>query len=123
VTDRGGLGGELGLEAFGTACGLAIIAGGLAVLLPSFDILTATLVALGVAGWASIHRRGNGGGARPSGTHLLGFALLGAAVVNFFDPPGALGPWRALLLGLGLVPLWVVERSRPVPRPLPRSET
>jgi hypothetical protein len=108
--------GELGFEAFGTACGLAVVAGALSVVAPMFDLLTATLAALALAGWAALHRRDG----RPSGLsprwwapYTLPFALLGAATVVFVDPPGPAGPCRALLLGLGLVPLWVLERRPP----------
>lgn len=115
MTGRGPGAGELGFEAFGAACGLAIVAGGLSVVLPAFDALTATLVALAVAGWASIHRRESSGrlgtaGSLRAGT--LSFAVLGVASVAFLDPPGPLAPWRALVLGLGVVPLWVAERVR-----------
>lgn len=111
--------GERGREAFGTAAGLAVVVGGLSVVLPGFDVLTATLVALAVAGWASVHRRGArplGGTRTPPVAYALAFAVLGMAAVAFVDPPPALAPWRALLLGLGVVPLWSIERRGP-PRP------
>lgn len=120
MTERRTPTGELGFEAFGTACGLAVVVGGLSVVLPAFDILTATLAALAVAGWASLHRRERpplSGVERPAREHAVAFAVLGAAAVAFLDPPGPFGPWRALGLGLGLVPLWVAERgSRSAPR-------
>ena len=108
--------GAIGREAFGTACGLAVVAGGLSVVLPTFGLLTVTLVALALAGWASVHRR-VAGVRRPVGSGLatygLPFAVLAGVAIVFFDPPGPLAPWRALLLGLGTVPLWTVERRRP----------
>jgi hypothetical protein len=108
--------GELGLDAFGTACGLAVVAGALSVIAPTFDVLTATLVALALAGWASVHRR-EAGRPRPLTAsfevYAVPFALLGGAAVVFLDPPGPVVPWRALLLGLGVVPLWTAERLRP----------
>ena len=108
--------GEIGREAFGTACGLAVVAGGLSVVAPMFDLLTVTLVALALAGWSSAHRRG-AGVRRPLaaclGTYGLPFCVLAGVTLVFFDPPGPVAPWRALLLGLGVVPLWTVERRRP----------
>ena len=105
--------GELGREAFGTASGLAVVVGALSVLVPDFDLLTATLVALALAGWASAHRRAahsrRRSGRAPAG-YALAFGMLAAVAVVFAHPPSELGPWRALVLGLGVVPLWSVER-------------
>jgi len=109
------LAGELGFDTFGTACGLAVVVGALSVIAPTFDALTATLVALALAGWASLHRRG----AVPlpswpgsSVVYGVSFGLLGAAAVVFLDPPAPFVPWRSLVLGLGVLPLWSAERSR-----------
>jgi hypothetical protein len=115
--------GELGFEAFGTSCGLAVVAGALSALAPAFAALTATLVALALAGWASIHRRASWP-RQPLdaalATYVAPFAVLGVAGAVFVDPPAAFAPWRALLLALGLVPLWVVERWPGRPRRVPR---
>jgi hypothetical protein len=112
---------DLGREAFGTACGLALVVGALAVVAPAFDALTATLVVLAVAGWASAHRRAEGGlGAivRTPSAYAVAFGLLGLALGEFVAAPAGLGPWRALGLGAGLLPLWLVERGhRPFPGP------
>jgi len=104
----------LGFEAFGTACGLAVVSGALSLLAPAFDGLTLALVALALAGWASLHRRGGSGGGRLRGSvgaYAVPFALLAAVVVVFVAAPAPLGPTRALFLALGVVPLWVVERT------------
>jgi len=104
----------LGFEAFGTACGLAVVSGALSLLAPMFDGLTLTLVALALAGWASLHRRagqGTGRFRRSVGAYAVPFTLLAAVVVVFEAAPAPLGPTRALLLGLGVVPLWVIERT------------
>ena len=104
---------DLGFETFGTASGLAVVAGALSVVAPTFDVLTETLVALALAGWASLHRRAG----RPfrltrtaPGPYVVAFALLAVAGVVFLDAAGSIAAWRALVLGLGLVPLWLVER-------------
>jgi len=111
--------GPLGFEAFGTACGLAVVAGALSVVAPTCDALTVTLVALAVAGWGSLHRR-DGRPHRRLGTGLEvyagPFALLAVAVGVYLDPPGTIAAWRAFVLGLAVVPLWVVERRSPPPR-------
>lgn len=105
--------GQLGFEAFGTACGLAVVTGALSVVAPTFDLLTLTLATLALAGWASLHRRATD---RPrrlgpgAGAFAVPFAVLSAALVLFVAPPPPLAPWRALLVGLGVVPLWVTER-------------
>ncbi len=113
---RRSLSGELGFEAFGTACGLAVVTGALAAVAAGFTLLTGTLAALAVAGWASRHRRSRldgGSPVRPRGSYVLPFAALGAGALVFLDPPGELARWRALLLALGLLPLWLAERRRP----------
>jgi hypothetical protein len=115
VSGRTVLPGELGFDAFGTACGLGVVAGALGVVVPSLDLLTLTLVALAVAGWASHHRRPPDPMrpvARPLGAYLGSFVVLAVGTVAFFDAPGPVAPWRGLLLGLTAVPLWVVERGR-----------
>lgn len=102
----------LGFEAFGTACGLAVVAGAVALLAPGLTMLTGALVALAVAGWASLHRPASG--RRPTSiAYLPPFAILAVAGGVFLDPTAPLGSGRALLLGLSVVPLWVVERGAP----------
>jgi hypothetical protein len=108
-----------GSEAFGTACGLAVIAGALSVLAPGLDLLVAAMVALGCAGWASLHRRAGcrtGFGRRGPLALLLALGCLGGGAAVFLDAPAPLRPWRALALGLALVPLWAIERRRTGPR-------
>lgn len=112
--------GELGLEAFGTASGLAVIAGSLAVVVPMFDALTVTLVALAIAGWASARRRGArraGVAVRAVVASAVGLVALGIAGAAYVAPPAPLAPWRALVLALGVVPLWTLERRRAERRP------
>jgi len=108
--------GEFGREAFGTASGLAVVVGALSVVVPGFGVLTATLVALALVGWASVHRRGARSLRRSgpaSAAYVVAFVVLGATTAAYLDPPPALLPWRALLLGLGIVPLWSIERRGP----------
>ncbi len=110
-----GPGHDPGREAFGTACGLAIVVGAVAVVDPALDALAATLVVLGVAGWASSHRRAFGGlsavGRAPRAFGVA-FVALALGAIAFAIPPSTLAPWRALLLGVATVPLWGLERRR-----------
>jgi len=111
--------GGLGFEAFGTACGLAVVAGALSVVAPMCDALTVTLVALAVAGWASLHRRDgrtHRHSRRALAVYLGPFAVLAVALGVYLDAPGTVAPWKALTLGLAVVPLWAVERRPPRPR-------
>jgi len=117
--------GELGFEAFGTACGLAVVTGALSLVAPRFAVLTATLVALALAGWTSRRRRaGSEHGERRLTGRVDGPALaaLAAAAGIFAYPPTGFAPWRALVLGLAVVPLWWVERHRPSPHHSPGRE-
>lgn len=116
MTGRGSPSVPLGFEAFGTACGLAIVAGALSAFAPALSMLTAALAALAVAGWASLRAPagpGKGARTRAAKAYLLPFVALATAGVLFLDPAAPVGPWRALVLALGLVPLWSVERLRP----------
>ncbi len=113
AADRGS---PLGFEAFGTASGLAIVSGALALLVPGLAMLTAALAGLAVAGWASIGARRRAADRLRSSPALL---VLGLAAVGFLDPPVPLVRARALLLALGLVPLWLGERRRNPARATP----
>jgi len=107
--------GPLGFEAFGTACGLAVVVGGLSLLLPGLATLTGTLTALAVAGWAAGRRRGPDGGHGPRGLSAVdagALGLLAAAGALALWPSAPLGASRGLLLGLAVVPLWSAERAR-----------
>jgi hypothetical protein len=113
AVDRSGH--DLGREAFGTACGLSVVVGGLGTVAPGFDALVATLVVLALAAWASVHRRAYGGLAaiaRAPAAFGGAFAALALAAAASAAAPAPLAAWRGLVLGLGLVPLWVVERRR-----------
>lgn len=110
--------GGLAREAFGTATGLAVVAGGLSIVVPSFDPLAAALAALALTGWAAVRRRATRGPFPARGVgwaHALALAALATTAVVYLEPPPSLAACRALLLGLGLVPLWTVERRRPRP--------
>jgi hypothetical protein len=112
MTGRPFPGSLLGFETFGAAVGLTIVAGALSLVAPDLTVLAGTLAALAVAGWASLRYRG-----RPvpagnrSGTPWVALAAAAAGAVAFLDPPGLLGAFRGLILGIGLVPLWVAERK------------
>ncbi|MGB6500956.1 MAG: hypothetical protein WBG19_06125 [Thermoplasmata archaeon] len=100
----------LGFDPFGAAAGVALITGALAVILPFLSVLTGTLAALAVAGWALGRGRAY---PRPSWfRHRIGGAVacgVGAATLLYLAPPASLGPFRALLLALALALFWVEE--------------
>jgi hypothetical protein len=104
---------RLGFETFGTAVGLGVVVGALSLVAGQLCVLSGTLAALAIAGWASLrYREGRPGGWVGSGTRWAALTAVAAGAVVYLDPPPPLAPLRALLLGLGLVPLWVVERRR-----------
>jgi len=104
----------LGFETFGTAVGLAVVAGALSLIAPSLTVLVGTLAALALAGWASLRYQEGGRGRRIRWkARGLALAVLGLGGIVYLDPPGSLASVRALLLGLGLVPLWAAERRTP----------
>jgi hypothetical protein len=110
-----------GFETFGTAVGLALIAGAVAVALPWLNSLVAALVALALAAWSSRATSGTVPpiALTPSAVGIAG--ALGTAGIVFLAAPAPLGAWRGLVLALGVVPLWykVRERRRGPPRRSP----
>jgi hypothetical protein len=102
-------------DVVGVAVGTALVSGALSLVAPALSDLTGALAALAWAGWMS----GAAGRALPLLRIVLGEARgaivagAGGALVFLFGPAG-LAPFRALLLGLSLVPLWWVARRTPV---------
>ena len=109
----------LGFETFGTAVGLAMVAGALSLLAPTLTVLAGTLAALAIAGWASLRFR-EAGRRWWRGSNARWVSLSAAVVcgVVYLDPPGQMATFRGLVLGIGLVPLWVLERRSGRPRGL-----
>jgi hypothetical protein len=100
-------------EAFGTAVALAVVCGALSTVLPLFVAPTATLAALALAGWVSLSReRGTLSRAAIGRPSVIAFGVLIVGAAGFLDPPGPLLPFRGLLLAVGLLPLFVIERLR-----------
>jgi hypothetical protein len=102
----------LGFDPFGTAVGLAVISGGLAITVPFLAVLTGTLAALALASWAVGRPRGAPGRRlfrRRSGGWAAAAVAVGA--VLYLDPPGPFAPFRALALALALTLLWMEERG------------
>ncbi len=99
----------LELDTFGLAVGTALIAGGLSVVAPFLAALVGALAALALASWAMALGSGRWTRARwrSSGPGLVALAL---GALGFLDPPTALSAYRGLVLAIGLVPLWVLER-------------
>jgi hypothetical protein len=123
TAERGGGPLPADFEVFGTALGCSLVAGALSLVAPFLAALTVTLVALSVAGWCSLlRRRGLRVDALLRSDRLVALALLGAAAVLYTIPPPALATVRALTLALAGVPIWLVERYRPVGPPLPGGE-
>ncbi len=105
---------SLGFEPFGAAVGLAIISGALALRLPDLESLAGALAALGIAAWASLLPAGAWHRSDPKrGRRGIALAVAAAAGIAYLRPDAALASGRALLLAVGLVPLWLVERRRP----------
>ena len=111
----------LEFETFGVAVGCALVSGALSLAAPFLDALTGALAALAVAGWLSaLRRRRSSSGEWLQLTPLAAISTLGLAAGLFLFAPGAVAPFRGLLLALGLLPLWLVERRRRSgPRPGP----
>jgi len=111
-----GPGAPLGFDAGATATGLGIITGGLSLAVPSLVVLTGTLASIAVAAWLLGQRRNPG--PRVPGARRRTVIALGALVAGgflFLDPPPAIGPFRALLLAILLLPLWHESRVRRSP--------
>jgi hypothetical protein len=103
----------LGFEPFGTAVGLAVIAGALALRVPELESLAGALGALGIAAWASGLPAGAWRRSDPKrGRRGLALAVAALAALAYLRPDAAIASGRALLLAVGLVPLWLVERRR-----------
>ncbi len=104
-------------DVLGTAVVCAVIAGALSLLAPFLFALTATLVALALAGWCSgLGRTGNPVRALGRPYRILAVSVLVLATVLALASPWSIGAFRGLVLGLGTVPLWWFDRHRPAGR-------
>lgn len=106
----------LELDTFRVALGLAIVTGGLALVAPYLNALTAALVALAVAGWAAglgrDHAMDLPGALSARAVGLLSLAI---GIGSFFLLPNPLALARGLVLALAVLPMWWIDH-RPVPR-------
>lgn len=95
----------------GGSVGAALVSGGLSVAAPTLAALTGSLATLAVAGWIALARPSSGS-LRRMLTARSGGALLsvGLGSTVYLAGAGALSPFRGLVLGLSLVPLWAVAR-------------
>jgi len=98
-------------DVVGVSVGAAVVSGALSVVAPSLGALTASLAALALAGWLALARR------TPSPPRhfgsvrgVLALVSLGFGAGLFLARTGGLEPYRGLVLGLSLVPLWSVAR-------------
>jgi hypothetical protein len=109
-------------DTFSVALGLALIAGGLALLAPFLNSLTGALVALAAAGWAAgVPRTARGWTDLTPPARMGGVLLLGLGVVAYLGLSGSLDAGRGLVLAASLVPLWMIERRRGVGRAYPKG--
>ncbi|HTP56137.1 MAG TPA: hypothetical protein VML53_05700 [Thermoplasmata archaeon] len=102
----------LALDAFGSAAGLAIVCGALAIVVPFLVAVTGTLTAIAVAAWAIA--RASGEEARRLRHSSTAAAAVGLAVaaVLYLAPPPHFGPYRALVLALVTAVFWASETGR-----------
>jgi len=99
------------VDAFGLACGTALVAGMLSLVAPFLIPLVGTLAALGLASWAMVRSRSDSRRrAFLAGGRAARLAILGAAGGLYLVPPEEYAPYRALVLACALTPLWWGER-------------
>lgn len=103
---------EGSFDAVGTAALFGVVAGGLSVLFPFFDGLTAALMALLMAAWLGDRARTSRAGYGPTPVTLAALASWGAGWVGFLGHLPAVVPLHALLLGVAGLPLWWEARRR-----------
>lgn len=105
---------RLGFDAFGTSVALALVVGALSVETASLRSLVGALAALALAGWSSTGPHLAGRSLRRSVALFAALGLLGAAAWFYLGPPAGAGALRGLVLALGLVPFWTLERARAI---------
>jgi hypothetical protein len=89
-----------------------VVTGALSIVAPFFTVLTGTLGALGLAGWAAARRReGRSAASLRSPRQATGLVAVGAGAGVYLAAPAPFDPFRALLLALGLSVLWWAERG------------
>ncbi len=104
------------LDTFRVAVGLAVVAGGLALVAPYLDALVAALAALATAGWAAGRARTReSGGPAIDGARGAALACVAVGAVAFLTLRGPVGAARGLLLALSWLPLWWLERRAAAP--------
>jgi hypothetical protein len=113
---RSSFGSALGeFDVLGVATTCALVVGAFSLLAPFLSSLTGTLAALALAGWCSKLRPGGAsvrGIVRPG--RGIALAAFGGGVILFVGPLAS-SLFRGLVLGVAIVPLWFVEKRRPVP--------
>ncbi len=105
---------RLGFDAFGTSVALALVVGALSVETASLRSLVGALAALALAGWSSTGPRLAGRSLRRSAALFAALGLLGTAAWVYLAPPAGADGFRGLMLALGLVPFWTLERARAI---------
>jgi hypothetical protein len=98
-------------DALGVAAGSAVISGALSILDPFLTALAATLTALGFAAWvAALGRTPSAASSYRRRSGRIALAWLGGSVAFFVAAPSEAASIRGLMIGLSLVPLWLVDR-------------
>lgn len=105
-------------DAFSAAVASTEACGALSVIEPWLVAPTATLAAIALAAWMSLaQRRGSFSRKRFRFGPALVLVVLGTAAVVFLVPPPVTGTVRGLILAVGLVPLFILEKVHRGSRP------
>jgi hypothetical protein len=99
------------LDPFSVAIGFALLAGLLALGLPSLDSLCLALASLAGAGWAMQRNRYPGRRSLGAGRGAIAAATVAAGAGFFLVAPGPWAIGRGLVLAASLLPLWRFERT------------
>jgi len=105
----------LALDAFGSATGLAVVCGALAIVVPFLVSVTGTLAAIAVAAWTIARASADEARSFRHGSTAVAAVGLAVAAVVYLKPPASFGPYRALLLALVTATFWAIERRPVVP--------
>jgi hypothetical protein len=102
-------------DVVGVSIGAAVVSGALSVVAPSLVALTGSLAVLALAGWVVLVQQTLGSIRRRfTGRTVAALASAGMGAVLFLAGVGGLPAFRGIVLGVSLVPLWLVARQLPL---------